>query len=92
MLFIAFNSSCKLPVDSYMREVNSMSDSIVITYCFNFDDGRDKTFSLQLDRKSLDFTVAKKMTFQSGPNSLTINVQIAPYQKLITNIAPLPLT
>jgi len=54
MLFIAFNSSCKLPVDSYMREVNSMSDPIVITYCFNFDNGIDKTFSLKLDRETLD--------------------------------------
>ena len=39
-----------------MRKVNSMNDPIVITYCFNFDDGRDKTFSLQLDRETLDFT------------------------------------
>ncbi len=54
MLFIAFNSFCKLPVDNYIREVNSMNDPIVITYCFNFDDGRDKTFSLQLDRETLD--------------------------------------
>jgi len=32
-----------------------MKDPIVITYCFNFDDGTDKTFSLQLDRETLDF-------------------------------------
>lgn len=27
---------------------------MVITYCFNFDDGRDKTFSLQLDRETFE--------------------------------------
>ena len=32
-----------------------MMDPIVITYCFDFDDGIDKTFSLQLDRETLDF-------------------------------------
>jgi len=32
-----------------------MKDPIIITYCFNFDDGTDKTFSLQLDRETLDF-------------------------------------
>lgn len=32
-----------------------MKDPIVITYCFNFDDGTDKTFSLQQDRETLDF-------------------------------------
>jgi len=37
-----------------------MSDPIVITYCFNFDDGRDKTFSIQLDRETLDFTSGEK--------------------------------
>ncbi len=32
-----------------------MNDPIIITYCFNFDDGRDKTFSLKLDRETLTF-------------------------------------
>ncbi len=32
-----------------------MNDPIIITYCFNFDDGTDKTFSLQLDRETLAF-------------------------------------
>ncbi len=32
-----------------------MKDPIIITYCFNFDNGIDKTFSLQLDRETLDF-------------------------------------
>ena len=32
-----------------------MNDPIIITYCFNFDDGTDKTFSLQLDRETLTF-------------------------------------
>ncbi len=32
-----------------------MNDPIIITYCFNFDNGIDKTFSLQLDRETLDF-------------------------------------
>ena len=32
-----------------------MNDPIIITYSFNFDDGIDKTFSLQLDRETLDF-------------------------------------
>ena len=31
-----------------------MNDPIVITYCFNFDDGREKTFSLKLDKETLD--------------------------------------
>lgn len=33
-----------------------MHDPIIITYCFNFDDGKDKIFSLQLDRETLDFS------------------------------------
>ncbi len=33
-----------------------MHDSMIITYCFNFDDGKDKTYSLQLDRDTLDFS------------------------------------
>ena len=32
-----------------------MHDPIIITYCFDFDDGIDKTFSLQLDRETLEF-------------------------------------
>jgi len=32
-----------------------MNDPIIITYCFNFDNGIDKTFSVQLDRETLDF-------------------------------------
>jgi len=36
-----------------------MNGPIIITYCFNFDDGRDKTFSLQLDRETLDFAKAE---------------------------------
>jgi len=32
-----------------------MSDPIKITYCFVFDDGRDKTFLIQLDRDTLNF-------------------------------------
>lgn len=33
-----------------------MNDPIIITYCFNFDDGRDKTYSLKLDRETLSFS------------------------------------
>jgi len=32
-----------------------MNDPIIITYCFNFDDGTDKTFSLKLDRETFTF-------------------------------------
>jgi len=37
-----------------------MKDPIIITYCFNFDDGIDKTFSLQLDRETLDFANSER--------------------------------
>jgi hypothetical protein len=33
-----------------------MNDPIVITYCFNFEDGKDETFVIRLDRETLDFT------------------------------------
>ena len=36
-----------------------MNDPIIITYCFNFDDGRDKTFSLKLDRETLTFAYSE---------------------------------
>lgn len=32
-----------------------MNDPIIIRYCFDFDNGTDKTFIIQLDRDSLDF-------------------------------------
>ena len=32
-----------------------MSDPICITYSFDFDDGRDKTFVIKLDRESLNY-------------------------------------
>ena len=32
-----------------------MGEPIRITYCFDFDDGRDKTFLIQLDSKTLNF-------------------------------------
>jgi len=33
-----------------------MIDPIVITYCFNFEDGKDETFVIRLDRETLDIT------------------------------------
>ena len=33
-----------------------MHDPIIIIYCFNFDDGKDKTFTLHLDRETLNFS------------------------------------